>query len=227
MISYLQFITLVFVLCSEAKYKAELYDVSDHSKVVVCYWGTWANYRPGRGKFTPENVDPSLCTHLIYSFVGLEEKTSTIKSLDTWMDLEDNYALGGFKKAVDLKLKFPNLKVSVAIGGWNEGSKSYSEMAKNPMKRRKFARSAMQFVMKYQFDGLDLDWEYPAKRGGIPEDKENFIYMLADLHSIFKKNNLLLTAAIGATAQTMDKSYNIPKMYRYVTYSHELSIFSL
>merc|ERR1719420_984209 len=74
--------------------------------------------------------------------------------------------------------------------------------------------------MKYQFDGLDLDWEYPAKRGGIPEDKENFIYMLADLHSIFKKNKLLLTAAIGATAQTMDKSYNIPKMYRYLDFVH-------
>lgn len=33
---------------------------------VVCYWGTWANYRPKEGKFTPESVDGSLCTHLIY-----------------------------------------------------------------------------------------------------------------------------------------------------------------
>jgi len=217
MISSLGLLALL-IICSEVR--TELYNVNDHSKVVVCYWGTWANYRPGKGKFTPEDIDPSLCTHLIYSFVGLEEKTSTIKSLDTWMDLEDNYALGGFKKAVDLKLEYPHLKVSVAIGGWNEGSKTYSGMAKNPMKRRKFARSALQFVMKYQFDGLDLDWEYPAKRGGVPEDKENFILMLADLHSIFKKNRLLLTAAIGATAQTIDKSYNIPKMYRYLDFVH-------
>ena len=36
----------------------------------------------------PENVDPTLCTHLIYSFVGLDTDNWTIKSLDPWMDLE-------------------------------------------------------------------------------------------------------------------------------------------
>ena len=40
--------------------------VKGHDKRVVCYWGTWANYRPVEGKFTPESVDGSLCTHLIY-----------------------------------------------------------------------------------------------------------------------------------------------------------------
>ena len=35
---------------------------------VVCYWGTWANYRPEGGKFTPEHIDPTLCTHLIYRY---------------------------------------------------------------------------------------------------------------------------------------------------------------
>ena len=63
------------------------HSVAGHSKKVVCYWGTWANYRPNNGKFTPDSVDASLCTHLIYSFVGLDADTSTIKSLDPWMDL--------------------------------------------------------------------------------------------------------------------------------------------
>ena len=208
------------ILSSSRSTDAKAYNVNDHSKVVVCYWGTWANYRPSKGKFTPGDVDPSLCTHLIYSFVGLDEETTTIKSLDTWMDMEENYALGGFKKAVDLKLRNPSLKVSVAVGGWNDGSKKYSDMAKDPLKRKQFVRSALHFVVKYQFDGLDMDWEYPAKRGGDPEDKENFILLLADLYSVFNKNNLLLTAAIGATAQTMDVSYNIPMMYKYLDYVH-------
>ena len=63
------------------------HSVQGHDKKVVCYWGTWANYRPNDGKFTPESIDPSLCTHLIYSFVGLDADTNTIKSLDPWMDL--------------------------------------------------------------------------------------------------------------------------------------------
>ena len=64
---------------------------------VVCYWGTWANYRPEAGKFTPEDVDPSLCTHLIYSFAGLEQANWTMKSLDPWMDLE----VGGCRRVAN------------------------------------------------------------------------------------------------------------------------------
>lgn len=138
------------------------FTVSGHNKQVVCYWGTWANYRPKAGKFTPEDIDPSLCTNLIYSFVGLDSETNAVKSLDPWMDLEENYALGGFKKATDLKYSYPDLKVTIAIGGWNEGSKKYSGMAKDPMKRKQFVESAVLFLKKYNFDGLDLDWEYPG-----------------------------------------------------------------
>lgn len=52
-----------------------------HNKVVVCYVGTWAVYRPDRGSFAIEHIDPSLCTHLIYSFAGLNATTFTIRSL--------------------------------------------------------------------------------------------------------------------------------------------------
>ena len=76
---------------------------------------------------------------------------------------EDNYGLAGFKKATDLKYAFPKLKVTVAIGGWNEGSTKYSAMAKDSAERQKFVDSVVQFLQKYNFDGLDLDWEYPGK----------------------------------------------------------------
>ena len=84
---------------------------------------------------------------------------------DPWMDLEDNYGLAGFKKATDLKYSYPHLKVTIAIGGWNEGSKKYSAMAKDPEKRKAFVDSVVNFLVQYNFDGLDLDWEYPGKEG--------------------------------------------------------------
>ena len=57
-------------------------------------------------------------------------------------------------------------------------------MARDQNKRKKFAASALSFIRRHNFDGLDLDWEYPGKRGGKPEDKENFILLIQDLYKV-------------------------------------------
>ena len=136
----------------------------DHSKKVVCYWGTWSNYRKEQGKFTLDNLDPDLCTHIIYSFAALDKNTWKIKSLDPWLDLGTGGHTGkrGFLNATDMKRRNRDLKVTLAIGGWNEGSEKYSLMAKDPEARRIFVKSVVTMLREYNFDGLDLDWEYPG-----------------------------------------------------------------
>ena len=134
------------------------------------------------------------------------------------MDLEDNYGLAGFKKATELKYSYPHLKVTIAIGGWNEGSTKYSQMAKSRKKRSKFVNSTVEFLTKYNFDGLDLDWEYPGKRGGSADDKKNFILLAKELKEAFSEHKLLLSAAIGAGKATIDISYDVPNMYKHLDF---------
>ncbi|CAG9573348.1 unnamed protein product [Danaus chrysippus] len=191
-----------------------------HGKVVVCYVATWAVYRPGAGKFDLSDIDPTLCTHLIYSFAGLDESTGGIKSLDAWQDLEKDYGKGGYKRLVSLKAKYPHLKVTVAIGGWNEGSRKYSVMASKNETRAKFVQSVVQFLDTYNFDGLDLDWEYPTKREGAPHDKANYVAMVKELKDAFESRGYILTAALGAGKDTMDSAYDLAKLSRYLDFIH-------
>ena len=61
----------------------------------------------------------------------------------------------------------------IAIGGWSEGAKKYSDMAANSDSRKVFVESVVDFLVQHGFDGLDLDWEYPGdtERGGRWADK--------------------------------------------------------
>lgn len=65
---------------------------------------------------------------------------------DPWQDLEKDYGKKGYKRIVALKEQYPHLKVTIAIGGWNEGSPKYSKMASDPESRQTFIKSVMVFL---------------------------------------------------------------------------------
>lgn len=51
----------------------------------------------------------------------------------------------------------------LALGGWNDSAgDKYSRLVNNRSARKKFIAHAVEFLEKYDFDGLDLDWEYPV-----------------------------------------------------------------
>jgi len=61
-----------------------------------------------------------------------------------------------------------------------------------------------------------------GKRGGAPDDKENFVALIRDLRIAFdiSGKNYLLTAAIGAAKETIDLAYDVPGIYKYLDFVH-------
>jgi len=63
-----------------------------------------------------------------------------------------------------LKQQNPDLKILVSVGGWT-WSKNFSDASLTKESRKIFIDSAVDFVTKYDLDGLDIDWEYPGLKG--------------------------------------------------------------
>jgi chitinase len=62
-----------------------------------------------------------------------------------------------YSRTIELK-KSNDIKVLLAVGGWNFGSGPFSDMVGNEQLRKEFVQQATQFIRDNQFDGLDLDW---------------------------------------------------------------------
>lgn len=69
-------------------------------------------------------------------------------------------------------------------------------MSSTAANRAAFINGAIKFMDTYGFDGVDLDWEYPAAedRGGLAADFENYVTLLQEMRSSFgSKYGLTIT----------------------------------
>ena len=89
---------------------------TNSTKKIVCYYTSWSQYRPGVGRFVPQNIDPFLCTHIIYAFAKLDE-TGVLQAFE-WNDQSTEWSRGMYDRTMDLRKKNKDLKILLAAGGW-------------------------------------------------------------------------------------------------------------
>ncbi|MYL41297.1 glycosyl hydrolase family 18 protein [Virgibacillus salexigens] len=124
---------------------------------------------------------------------NIDVPNGTVVMGDPWIDAQktnpgdnwDDPLKGNFQQLIKLKEENPHLKTFISIGGWS-WSNRFSDVAADPTTREQFANSAVDFIRKYGFDGVDIDWEYPVS-GGLPgnstrpEDKQNYVLLLQEV----------------------------------------------
>lgn len=90
--------------------------------MVFCYWGSWANERPGLGRFGVQDIPRDLCTHIVYSFIGLTDQGELTYSEESVIEGKSSIV----EDFINIKRENSDLKLLVAIGGWVEGSENFS-----------------------------------------------------------------------------------------------------
>ncbi|XP_076459993.1 chitinase-3-like protein 1 [Babylonia areolata] len=197
-----------------------LLGVGCHGYVRVCYYTNWAQFRAPPARFVAEDVDPFLCTHIVFAFAGIHG--SRIEP--TEFNDEDMY-----RRLLALKTTNPALRVLLSVGGWRAGGASFSQLVSSRESMLRFVGSATRFLRRHGLDGLDLDWEFPGdgEQGGSPGDRVSFTRLLQLLREGFDREaartgreRLLLTAALVGDIVLARQYYQIPQIARLLDHIH-------
>lgn len=183
---------------------------------VVCYLTNWSAYRYNNQLFPLQALDSRMCTHLVYAFAVLNPKTLTIGSNETFARLDREF----FKRV--RVLKETGVKIMLAIGGWYDSlDNKYSVMVNSRSVRSHFVKHAVKFLKDNEFDGLEVDWEFPKCwqvncDKGPDSDREGFTALLRDLKEAFGKHDLLLSAAVSPSRDIIERAYDVAAISTYV-----------
>ncbi|ELP87420.1 chitotriosidase-1 precursor, putative [Entamoeba invadens IP1] len=193
---------------------------------VIGYFSAWAQYRNGQlGKsnfqFLPKHIDPTQYDVLNYAFVGIDKNQQI-----TFLDENDGTTI---PQVINLKSQNSKLKIFASIGGWDFSSEKatrgiFSKLSKSREERAAFIRNAVSFCRRYNFDGIDIDWEYPGDEDneGSKEDVNNFAALMKEFYE-YKiseaqssgKAEILLSAATSSSKEFYG-NYKLSETSKYV-----------
>ncbi|EFZ04198.1 glycoside hydrolase family 18 protein [Metarhizium robertsii ARSEF 23] len=156
---------------------------------VIGYYEGWATSNRGCNALRPEEIPYGAYTHLIFSFATINPKTFEVSP--------DNYKTEDMMERIGtMKLLQPDLKIWVALGGWC---------------------SLVKLMDKFNFDGVDIDWEYPVApdRDGRGEDYENIVTFMKKLRERMDKSRRGVSMALPASYWYL-QHFDIVKLEEHV-----------
>ncbi|CAF3191271.1 unnamed protein product [Rotaria socialis] len=191
---------------------------------IVCYYTNWSVYRVTDIPILyPDKIKSLHCTHMHIAFAVINPVTLRIEPSEKHdTHYTDAFDTPLYLRMNSLKKRKSSLKILVAVGGWTAGSEAFNNILTNSSTRTLFIRHTKQFLRQWNFDGIDLDWEFPGdiERGAMNNSREQFNILIKEIHESFhnESNPFLLTAAVTADPTKIDQGYVVPDFCHYLDY---------
>ncbi|XP_075165482.1 chitinase-3-like protein 1 [Haematobia irritans] len=178
-------------------------------KMVNCYYSTWPHGNHFTMRLEPKDIDPYLCTHLSYAFLGIDDGGR--------LDVADDIKYGFLNQTLALKWQNPSLKIVAVVGGPRISSTRFSQLVGSETQRSIFKYSVAALFLQLGFEGLDLHWLYPGSNG-VLKDPENFVTLLKELRATLNPLELEFGITVSGSIEYTKEWYNIAEIVKYVDF---------
>lgn len=96
-------------------------------------------------------------------------------------------------------------------------------MVSKQQNRIMFIDSIVRYVEENKFDGVDLVWLDPATRGGLPQDKQNYVLFFKDLRKAFDPKGWYIGVSVNPRKEILDVGYDLSSIAKEVDLMHVLA----
>jgi len=140
----------------------------------------------------PKTIHLRLYTHLCHAFLVADEQGNVRSRRDVpSRSLADEAHRSG-------------VKLLISLGGWG-WDKQFAAIVASPVPFERYTKAVIELVDASDYDGIDLDWEYPDTKDEVAGFDRLARRFRKELDAIGRKKNrpMVLTMAASSNAETL------------------------
>jgi chitinase len=170
-------------------------DAPSAHKRLLGYYTAWSKYNTP--PYAADQIPYSKLTHIAHAFVLLTAKADGTLAIPS----------GTIEPALIRKAHAAGVKVLISIGG-GDGIQGplFNKMAASETYRQAFVKNVHTFLVKFGYDGVDIDWEVPDA-----PDRANCTTLMQEL-----RNGLpspwLISMATPSDPRSWGQGFDIPAL---------------
>jgi chitinase len=184
-------------------------DTTSAQKRLLGYYPSWSKYNNPPFTYTAAQIPYQQLTHIAHAFLLLDEKA------DGTIDVPSGFV----EPDLLTKAHAAGVKVLVSIGGGDgiEGPR-FNKMAEDEAYRRAFAKNVHAFLVKYGYDGVDIDWEVPNAK-----DTSDCTTLMQELRDELPKGEWLISMAVTSDPRNYGVGLDIPALALIVDFMNVMT----
>ena len=166
-------------------------------KRLLAYYPDWA--KDQSPAYNAEKIPYNKLTHILHAFLLLDPSGNGALQIDPEL----------IEPALNRNAHKAGVKVMISIGGADSAqAAAFAKIAGSAHLRSVFAKNLHAFLVKHDYDGVDIDWEVP----NAPDDTTHCTMLMEALRRELPSPRWLISMAISADPRNYGTGFDVPAL---------------